>query len=313
MARRYRVRVGSGIASEVSAREKIAVLVGQSLMVMGDGTEVRVGGGVRGAEIGARDAVMPGEFVFVPLDPQETEKERAGRKHVAGSAEQELARGRLFAGKIDDAKTAQHHAGSGAAENGEQREVLQINDGERNGVDGGVELAEGEVSAERAEKGEESAAGEEEAGGVDEAGETAFFDGRDRVLAGLLVCGGGLRLSGELLSGVGPRFAAHGTDGTDRERNVNEHLRFVGGRAIGGAADGDGEGKVVGRGGRRLGNSYVDAGDGNFSGAFERQLGLAIVVGRSFAAARAVRRDALRDFAAPSRIGVDVSRRGSAG
>ena len=104
----------------------------------------------------------------------------------------------------------------------------------------------------------------------------------------------------------------NGANGTDRERNVNEHLRFIGGRAIGGAADGDCEREVVGRGGWLLGNGYVDAGHGNFGGALERQLGLAVVVRRSFAAARAVRRDALRDFAAPRRIGVSVGR-GSAG
>jgi len=99
----------------------------------------------------------------------------------------------------------------------------------------------------------------------------------------------------------------------DGKRNVDEHLRFVNGRTIGGAADGDGEGKVVGRGGRLFGNRYVDAGHGNFGGAFEWQLGLAVVVGHSFAAARTVGCDALRDFAAPGRIGVGVCRRGSAG
>jgi hypothetical protein len=106
---------------------------------------------------------------------------------------------------------------------------------------------------------------------------------------------------------VRPRFLADG------KRNVDEHLRFVSGRTIGGAADGDGEGKVVGRSGRSFGNRYVDAGHGNFGRAFERQLGLAVVFGRSFAAARAVGGDALRDFAAPGRIGVGVPRRGSAG
>jgi len=105
---------------------------------------------------------------------------------------------------------------------------------------------------------------------------------------------------------VRPRFLGDG------KRNVNEHLRLVRGRATGGAADGDGEGEVIGSGGRLFGNRYVDAGHGNFGGAFERQLGLAVVVGRSFAAARAVGRDALRDFAAPGRIGVSVGR-GSAG
>jgi len=166
------------------------------LVVVGDGAEIGVGGSFRGAEIRAGDAVVPGEFVFVPLDPQESEEKSAGREHVAGCAEKELARGRLPARKIDDAETTQHHAGRGTAENGEEGEVLQIDDGEGDGIDGGVEFAEGEVSAERAEEGEESTTGEKETGGVNEAGETALFDGRDRVLAGVLVNRPGLRLSG---------------------------------------------------------------------------------------------------------------------
>jgi hypothetical protein len=87
-------------------------------------------------------------------------------------------------------------------------------------------------------------------------------------------------------------------------------LRFVGGRTIGGAADGDGEGEVVGGGGRRFGNRYVDAGHGDFGGAFKRQLGLVVVGGRGLAAARTIRRDALRNLAAPGRSG--MGRRSSA-
>jgi hypothetical protein len=165
-------------------------------VIVGDGADVRVGRTLGGAEIRSGDAVVPGEFVFVPLDPQKAEEESAGREHVAGGAEKELTRGRLFAGKIDDTETAQHHAGRGAAKNGEQREVLEIDDGEGDGIDGGIELAESEVSAERAEEGEESTAGEKETSGVDETGETAFFDGRDRVLAGMLVYGRGFGLDG---------------------------------------------------------------------------------------------------------------------
>ena len=167
-----------------------------SSVVVGDGAEVRVGRTFHRTEICTRDAVVPSEFVFVPLDPQKAEEESAGREHVAGGAEKELTWGRLFAGKIDDTETAQHHAGRGAAKNGEQREVLEIDDGEGDGIDGGIELAESEVSAERAEEGEESAAGEKETSGVDETGETAFFDGRDRVLAGVPVYRRGRRFSG---------------------------------------------------------------------------------------------------------------------
>ena len=242
---------------------------------------------------------MPGQFVFVPLDPKEAEEECASRQHVAGRAKQELARGRLFAGKIDDAQAAQHHPRRGAAEDGEESEILQVDDGERDGVDGGVELAECEVSAKRPEESEKTPAGEKEAGRVDQTREAALLDRGDWILADLLLHRRGLWLRG-LLRLEGPSFLADG------KRDVNEHLCFIGGPGIGGSADGNGERKVVGRGGRLFCNGHIDAGHGNFS-AFERQLGLALV-GRAFAAARTVGGEALRDFAAPGRIAVGVRR-----
>ena len=71
-----------------------------------DAGEFGIGNGVGRAEISVRNAVVPGEFVFVPLRPEVTEKESSRRKHVAGGTKQKLARRRLFAGEIDDPQAA---------------------------------------------------------------------------------------------------------------------------------------------------------------------------------------------------------------
>jgi hypothetical protein len=104
------------------------------------------------------------------------------------ASKKELALGRFFTGEIDDAQPAQHHAGSGAAEDGKQREILQVDDGKRGGVNGSAQFAESEVSAKRAEESQKSATGEEQAGCVDQSCETAFVDTGDGIEAGVL-CG----------------------------------------------------------------------------------------------------------------------------
>jgi len=57
-----------------------------------------------------------------------------------------------LAGKIDDLQSAQHHAGRGAPKHGEERKILQIDDGERDRVDSCAHFAERELAAERAEE-----------------------------------------------------------------------------------------------------------------------------------------------------------------
>jgi hypothetical protein len=261
-----------------------------------------VGGGFGGAEIGARDAIVPSQFIFVPLHPEEAEEKSAGGKHIARGAKQKLARRGLFAREIHDAKAAKHHAGSSAAKNGEQGEILEINDGERRGIDGGTELVESEVATKGAEECQEAAPGDEQAGGVNETTEAALVHGSDGIKAGVLGGGGGVIRNGMVLLRRVIRVW--------RKRDVNEHLRVVSAAGIGGAANGDGEGEVVGRG--RLGDGYQGRGRDwrmgrSFGVAFEGQLGLAFD-GRSFPAAGAVRREALSELTAPSGVGLRNAR-----
>src|SRR6516165_8119671 len=111
---------------------------------------------------------MPGQFIFVPLHPQKPEEERSRREHVSGGAEQELFRRWFLPGEVDNAQATQHHAGRGAAKDGEQSEVLQVDDGERQSVYRGTQFAEREMAAERAEESEEAATGKYQTGGVDQ-------------------------------------------------------------------------------------------------------------------------------------------------
>ncbi len=103
---------------------------------MSDAGEFGIDNIVRRTEIRARDAVVPGEFVFVPLRPKKTKEESAGRKHVARGAEQQLTRRWFLSAEIHDAKATKHHAGSGAAKHSEQGKVLKIDDGKSDRVNG---------------------------------------------------------------------------------------------------------------------------------------------------------------------------------
>src|SRR5690349_4129959 len=114
------------------------------------------------AEISAGHAVVPGKGVFVPTGPQKTEKKGAGRQQVADAPPQHLPRLRRVTIEAGDLQSSRHHAGSCAAENGEQREILQVNDGEGGGINGGAELADGELAAERAEQHKKATIGKQQ-------------------------------------------------------------------------------------------------------------------------------------------------------
>src|ERR1700747_897744 len=139
-----------------------------------DAGQFGIGNGGGRAEIRVGDAVVPGEFVFVPLRPEITEEESSRREQVTGGAKKKLAGRRFFAGKVHDAQAAQHHPRSGTAKHSEERKILDIDDGKGSGVNGRGQLAESEVAAERAEERKKSATGEEQASGINKAGETPF-------------------------------------------------------------------------------------------------------------------------------------------
>src|SRR6266850_1503174 len=96
----------------------------------------------------ARKAIVPGEFVFVPHRPKEAQETSSCGEHVARAAQKHLpGRGR-FTGKADDLQASHHHARSCAAENGEEGEVLQIDDGKGGSVYSGVQFAQRKLPAE---------------------------------------------------------------------------------------------------------------------------------------------------------------------
>jgi len=77
---------------------------------------------------------VPGEGVCIPPSPEESEKECAAERMSASAAKQHLARcRRRIAVKAGDLQ-AEHHAGSGAAEDGEQGRSIANDDGEGNAL-----------------------------------------------------------------------------------------------------------------------------------------------------------------------------------
>src|SRR5229473_7795050 len=98
--------------------------------------------------MGAREPVVPSEFVLIPHCPKEAQKKGSCREHVARAAQKHLpGRGR-FAGKADDLQAPHHHARSCAAENGEERKVLQIYDGKSRGIHSGAKFAKDKLTTE---------------------------------------------------------------------------------------------------------------------------------------------------------------------
>src|ERR1700676_2094320 len=119
---------------------------------------------------------MPGESVFVPPGPKESKEKSPGGNNVAGTAKKHLPGCRRVASKAGDLETTEHHAGRRAAEDREQRKILQIDDGEGYAVYCGAELAESELPAQRSEQREEATISEEKARCVNRGRETSFFE-----------------------------------------------------------------------------------------------------------------------------------------
>src|SRR5712664_3515293 len=98
--------------------------------------------------MGAREPVVPSEFVLIPHCPKEAQKKGSCTEHVARAAQKHLPGRGWFAGKADDLKAPHHHARGCAAENSEECEVLQIEDGKSRGVDSGAQFAQRKLPAE---------------------------------------------------------------------------------------------------------------------------------------------------------------------
>src|ERR1700720_3909343 len=106
----------SAAVEEISQKRKSPVPGSAAVSDVGG---LYVGERWSGAKIGVRQAIVPGQGIFIPQGPQKTHKKSASRKHVTHTAPQHLARRRSFAGKAGDVQAAKHHAGSCAAENRE--------------------------------------------------------------------------------------------------------------------------------------------------------------------------------------------------
>src|SRR6266513_1508559 len=75
--------------------------------------------------MGAREAIVPSEFVFVPHHPKQAQNKSSCGKHVARAATKHLpVRGR-FAGKADDLQASHHHARGCSAEGREEGEYCR--------------------------------------------------------------------------------------------------------------------------------------------------------------------------------------------
>src|SRR5216684_1671054 len=127
--------------------------------------------------MGAREPVVPGKFIFVPHRPKETQKKSSSGKNVTRAAQKHLPGRRRFAGKADDFQASHHHSRSCAAEDGEEGEILQINDGKGRGVNGRVQLTKRKLAAERAKKHQESAISKQQAAKIDQRREASIVDG----------------------------------------------------------------------------------------------------------------------------------------
>jgi len=127
--------------------------------------------------MGPREPVVPSEFVLVPHRPKEAQKESSGREHVARAAQKHLSGRGRFAGKADDVQASHHHARGCAAEDGEECEVLQIDDGKSRGVHGCAQFAQRELPSERAEEHQESTIGKHQAAEIDQPREASIVDG----------------------------------------------------------------------------------------------------------------------------------------
>jgi hypothetical protein len=82
--------------------ERAAREIQEKLAAVRHARVLKIGKGLRRAQMGAREAVVPRKFVFVPHRPEEAQEKSSCGKDVARAAQKHLpGRGRL-AGKADD-------------------------------------------------------------------------------------------------------------------------------------------------------------------------------------------------------------------
>src|SRR5229473_5426365 len=152
----------------------VRIIVNGALRVAGPSDRIRGEHRAELREMCPRNAVLPGQPVFIPKRPEKPEEERAAGNHVAKAALQELARAGRVAVEADHLELAQHHSGSCAAKDREQREILHVKQAQRCGIHRHAELAEAEMAAERAKQRQKPAIGKQQKHDVESSSKAAF-------------------------------------------------------------------------------------------------------------------------------------------
>src|SRR6516162_8990687 len=187
-----------------------------------------------GSQVGVRHAVVPGQAVFVPKHPKETQEAGASGEQIAERAQHILTGRRNITAEASHLKPANHHSRRAAPENGEQAEVLKVDESEREKADRGAEFVESKVSAQGAEESEETAVGECQTSRIDQQGAATVIERGNGKQSGM---NRGHRLDVRL-SRLFPALR--------RDGNINEQARVLPFLLMASPADGDRESKIVG-------------------------------------------------------------------
>jgi len=145
--------------------------------VLGSGQAPRLGSGqgsreeygVGGGHVGLGDSVLPGEVVFVPQSPEETEEESAAAEQIAEAAPEERGERRRRAVEGDHGEGHEVHPRRGRAQERKKSEVLSAKEKEGEEVNQQVCASQARGASEGNEQAQEESVGDEEKGGVEKA------------------------------------------------------------------------------------------------------------------------------------------------
>src|SRR5689334_8064755 len=91
-------------------------------------------------------------MIFVPEGPNETQKADARRNQITETPPHHLARSWYAAVETDDAYSAKHHTGGGAAEDCKQREILRVKQYQRGAGHYRIHFVKSEVTSQSSEE-----------------------------------------------------------------------------------------------------------------------------------------------------------------
>src|SRR5579862_4056903 len=99
-------------------------------------------GAVLRGDVGAGDAVVPAQVIFIPERPQKSHEGCAAGDDVTEAAPHQLARLRRRAVKTYQPQPGKNHAWGGAAHHGEQGEILRIKQRENSAENNSIESSQ---------------------------------------------------------------------------------------------------------------------------------------------------------------------------